>query len=141
MPEYLLRRGCHRVGPVIAQDEKGNDVVITAGHNIKRGETFKTETPDLHKRWPEKFALLDKDDPTQQLERENAELKAKLAEIAAGTDNVDPPSVEEDDLDEDFASMTLSELKSFAQEEGIDLDGATLKSDILLIIKKAINEE
>lgn len=44
------------------------------------------------------------------------------------------PASDADSLEPDFGSMTIAELKEYAQDNDIDLGGATLKADIIKVI-------
>lgn len=43
-------------------------------------------------------------------------------------------------VDDVFSDMTVAELKKFAEEEEIDLDGATKKDVILAVIRRAVSQ-
>lgn len=50
-----------------------------------------------------------------------------------------PPPANES-VDDVFSDMTVAELKKFAEEEEIDLDGATKKDVILAVIRRAMSQ-
>jgi hypothetical protein len=49
------------------------------------------------------------------------------------------PSAPSQEVDDEFSGMTVAELKKFAEEEEIDLEGATRKEEILSAIRKAVS--
>ena len=57
-------------------------------------------------------------------------VERKLAEIVGE----EPEQGADDELD----SMTVDELKEYAQEAGIDLKGVTRKADMIAVIRKAM---
>lgn len=50
------------------------------------------------------------------------------------------PPVPVREVEDEFGGMTVAELKKFAEEEEIDLDGATKKEIILAVIRKAVSD-
>lgn len=68
--------------------------------------------------------LADVQSRVEALEAENAELRAKVAELAGDdTDGVD--------------GMTVNQLRAYAAEHDIDLGNVTKKADILALVKAA----
>ena len=67
-----------------------------------------------------------------------------LDSIGAEPDNVpdETPAVEqvEPKQEEPLDEMTLAELKDYAKEHDINLGGATKKTDVLEVIKKAVEQ-
>ena len=81
-------------------------------------------------RWPEysKKGYI----KVEETKTETAELEADEEAELDGGDSEDS----EPDSDEtaDFEKMTIAQLKKYAEENGIDLEGAERKADILRII-------
>ena len=59
----------------------------------------------------------------------------KFLRMETNTVVVDSPKPVAED---EFSGMTVAELKKFAEEEEIDLEGATKKEDLLVAIRKAV---
>lgn len=49
-------------------------------------------------------------------------------------------SLEESEVQDSFTDLTIKELRSLAEENGVVLDGVTLKDDILRVIRKHVGE-
>ena len=82
-------------------------------------------------RWPEysKKGYI----KVEETKTETAELEAdEEAELDGGDSEDSEPDSENETAD--FEKMTIAQLKKYAEENGIDLEGAERKADILRII-------
>lgn len=123
---------------VRVDDGNGNLINLTASEadryvKANPGASIKTPRGEL-------VALRGRPEPRQDrpadeaLQQQVEELTARLARFeAAGMTLPDEPAEPEEAPD--FDGMTVPELKAYAQENGIGLEGATLKPDILDAVK------
>lgn len=121
--EYRVTNGIHR----ISQDRKAGGS-MTPGRNVGRGECFTTERNDLHIRWPEKYRLASDPGDSSAVLEENLALKAKIAELEGNSEEEPDKSA---NSEETLKTMTVSDLKKLAEDEGIELGDAVKKDDII----------
>lgn len=86
----------------------------------KKGQIVEN-TRALHKEYPEKFELV---------------VTESAREVTVIEPDEDQESYEEERVH--LESMTVSQLKKYAKEEGINLEGATRKDDIIDAIECAL---
>lgn len=92
----------------------------------------------------EKHAKKDNFMSPQPIKKDEEVTEAKVEEVPFGNlfQGNDETSV--NDLDEDYEvvleDMTVKELKAYAEEKDIDLDGATKKEDIIGMIRAELEE-
>ena len=62
----------------------------------------------------------------------------KFRRIVENGESVAPPPVQSDVVDEklNLDAMTVQQLRDFAEQEEIDLEGATKKADIVAVIRE-----
>lgn len=135
----------------------------------KKDDVFFSTKP-LHRKWPEKFARMDRNVPLsggetkllpegQSIEQEDMTDGEVIEPTSANSidsegelidqphivnsshqdvsQNTSPPIPELDE--EALQQMTVNELKAYAEEEEIDLHGASRKDEIIRMIKQARN--
>src|SRR5438105_12102344 len=137
----------------------------------EQGQVFASKTPDLHRRWPEKFSKIEEDLPENnpyltmpapgetddefkvRMERLRANPASNTSEdvVAAaarrGFDTLHtdsgrtPPPGKPVPGSEPLDSMSVQELRALAADEEIDLKGATKKDDILRLIKASVAQQ
>jgi hypothetical protein len=124
MPRYQLLRGMHTQGE---DPETGQPIVFKAGSVVE-------SDIDLELRFgSEKFQAVDRAsadgglrEELEDLRRQNAELKSKLAEA------------EGEGWEDDLSSMTLKELRKYAQDHGVSVEGLSTKDEIVEAVKFAL---
>lgn len=90
--------------------ENGTSVIV------RKGETFTSQHDDLHLKFGrDKFYLIGESAVVEQEQEEEEPSQNTI----------------------DFNSMTVAELRTYAEDNEIDLEGATKKDDIILAIKVA----
>lgn len=118
--KFKLLRGSHGLGGYSTLKEGRNR--RTHGTVYHKGDTFETEVDLLKKFGPSskaKFELLS----TREPESESCE-------------EPEPEAVENDGLED----MSLKELRAYAREEGLDLEGARSKKDAVRALREGLEQ-
>lgn len=64
------------------------------------------------------------------------------AKCAGHLDSISAPGATQEQAEhEDLDAMSVKELKAYAEEHGIDLNGLTKKADILKVMKEVIHDD
>lgn len=120
MPKYKVLQGTHR-----AQKKDGE------GYNVTKGGTFETDQEDLHKRYPERYQLVDPSGAQKEVEESEETNQGQTG----GEENNEELG---EDVPHDLAEMTLQDLKEYANECEVDITGARSKKDV---IKRLVDAE
>lgn len=65
----------------------------------------------------------------------------RIAELSGSNNKQGKPLIEKVEEKTDLEKMKVAELQAYAKEKGIELDGATVKAEILAKIKEAEAEK
>lgn len=100
----------------------------------------KIKDPDKAKKHAQKGNFMS----PQPIKKGEEAAETKVEEVPFGNLFQDNDETSVNDIDEDYEvvleDMTIKELKAYAEEKDIDLDGATKKEDIIGVIRAELEE-